>query len=52
MDSNKIYEAAKSSLSENLTRSTPADALLINEAIAKAIVAAFEEYEKSKMEHD
>lgn len=48
MDKDKIYEVAKSSLSKDLTRQTPADAVLINEAIAKAIAAAFEEYEKQQ----
>lgn len=47
-DTNKIYDAAKNSLSKDLTRNTPADALIINEAIAKAIAAAFDEYEKQK----
>lgn len=48
MDSNKIYETAKNSLSKDLTRETKADALIINDAIAKAIAVALEEYDKQK----
>lgn len=48
MDINAIYDVTKKSLSQSLTRQTPADAEIINEAIAKAITAAFEEYEKQK----
>lgn len=46
MDTDKIYKAAMNSLSKELTRDTKADAIIINEAIAKAIAAAFEEYNK------
>ena len=48
MDSEKIYSTVLEVLTPILTRHTKADAPLINDAIAKAIVAALEEYENQK----
>lgn len=44
MDKDKIYEAAHDVISQIITRQTPADAPIINDAVSKAIAAAFEEY--------
>ncbi len=46
MDKEKIYEAAKTSLSKDIVQGEHIKASMIIEAISKAIVSAFEEYDR------
>ena len=48
MDKEKIYEAAKTSLSKDIVQGEHIKASIIIEAISNAIVSAFEEYDKQK----
>lgn len=46
MNTNEIYKAAKTSLEKDIRKGEPLAAEIFQDAVAKAIVAAFKEYIK------